>query len=50
MLPLLRIVRCVLPPATMKLLGEWNWYLPSGLRWLPTIRGDSVHRGPVHGT
>ena len=30
------IVRAVLLPATMKLLGEWNWYLPSGLRWLPS--------------
>jgi uncharacterized membrane protein YdfJ with MMPL/SSD domain len=29
------IVRCVLVPASMKLLGRWNWYLPSWLRWLP---------------
>jgi RND superfamily putative drug exporter len=28
------IVRAVLLPATMKLLGDWNWYLPRGLaRW-----------------
>jgi uncharacterized membrane protein YdfJ with MMPL/SSD domain len=26
------IVRAVLLPATMKLLGEWNWYLPAFLR------------------
>jgi uncharacterized membrane protein YdfJ with MMPL/SSD domain len=26
------IVRAVLLPATMKLLGEWNWYLPRSLR------------------
>jgi uncharacterized membrane protein YdfJ with MMPL/SSD domain len=32
------IVRAVLLPATMKLLGDWNWYLPRWLRWLPTIR------------
>jgi putative drug exporter of the RND superfamily len=25
----------VLLPATMKLLGDWNWYLPSWLEWLP---------------
>jgi RND superfamily putative drug exporter len=25
------IVRAVLLPATMKLLGDWNWYLPRGL-------------------
>jgi RND superfamily putative drug exporter len=29
------LVRAVLLPATMKLLGEWNWYLPRGLSWLP---------------
>ena len=29
------IVRCVLVPSSMKLLGRWNWYLPSWLRWLP---------------
>jgi uncharacterized membrane protein YdfJ with MMPL/SSD domain len=29
------IVRAVLLPSTMKLLGEWNWYLPPGLQWLP---------------
>jgi uncharacterized membrane protein YdfJ with MMPL/SSD domain len=32
------IVRAVLLPATMKLLGEWNWYLPRWLEWLPTLR------------
>jgi uncharacterized membrane protein YdfJ with MMPL/SSD domain len=31
------IVRAVLLPATMKLLGDWNWYLPKGLHWLPRI-------------
>ncbi|MEA2222709.1 MAG: hypothetical protein QOH83_1085 [Solirubrobacteraceae bacterium] len=31
------IVRAVLLPATMKLLGDWNWYLPRGLSWLPQI-------------
>src|ERR687897_2191756 len=29
------IIRSVILPATMKLLGEWNWYLPSWLQWLP---------------
>jgi putative drug exporter of the RND superfamily len=29
------IVRGVLPPAVMKLLGDRNWYLPSWLQWLP---------------
>ena len=29
------IVRSVLVPASMKLLGRWNWYLPAWLGWLP---------------
>ncbi len=31
------IVRAVLLPATMKLLGDRNWYLPSWLQWLPRL-------------
>jgi RND superfamily putative drug exporter len=34
------IVRAVLLPASMKLLGDWNWYLPKWLEWLPQ-RGGS---------
>jgi RND superfamily putative drug exporter len=34
------VVRGVLLPATMSLLGERNWYLPSGLRWLPVPRHE----------
>jgi uncharacterized membrane protein YdfJ with MMPL/SSD domain len=41
------IIRGVLLPATMALLGEWNWYLPRWLRWLPRAhRGD---RAPLRG-
>jgi uncharacterized membrane protein YdfJ with MMPL/SSD domain len=29
------LVRGVLLPAAMKLLGDWNWYLPRSLEWLP---------------
>jgi uncharacterized membrane protein YdfJ with MMPL/SSD domain len=29
------IIRSVLLPAAMKLLGQWNWYLPKWLGWLP---------------
>jgi putative drug exporter of the RND superfamily len=29
------LIRSVLVPAAMQLLGEWNWYLPSWLQWLP---------------
>ena len=31
------IVRAVLLPATMMLLGDWNWYLPRWLSWLPGV-------------
>ena len=31
------IIRGVLLPATMTLLGDWNWYLPRSLDWLPRI-------------
>ena len=31
------IVRAVLLPAGMKLLGDWNWYLPRWLEWLPSL-------------
>jgi uncharacterized membrane protein YdfJ with MMPL/SSD domain len=39
------IVRAVLLPASMKLLGDWNWYLPSWLQWLP--RFDAEAEAPV---
>ena len=29
------IIRSVLLPSVMKLLGDWNWYLPRWLSWLP---------------
>jgi uncharacterized membrane protein YdfJ with MMPL/SSD domain len=31
------IVRGVLLPASMKLLGDWNWYVPRWLEWLPRL-------------
>jgi RND superfamily putative drug exporter len=42
------IVRAVLLPATMMLLGDWNWYLPRWLRWLPTLRLEGApHARPA---
>jgi uncharacterized membrane protein YdfJ with MMPL/SSD domain len=40
------IVRSVLLPASMKLLGDWNWYLPKWLEWLPDleVEGGSPRR------
>jgi RND superfamily putative drug exporter len=32
------VIRGVLLPASMKLLGRWNWYLPRWLEWLPRLR------------
>ena len=31
------IIRVILLPASMKLLGDWNWYLPAWLEWLPRV-------------
>jgi RND superfamily putative drug exporter len=36
------IVRSVLVPAAMKLLGDWNWYLPSWLAWLPDVHVEGA--------
>ena len=35
------IVRAVLLPATMKLLGDANWYLPRWLEWLPRLEHEA---------
>ena len=31
------VIRVILLPASMKLLGRWNWYLPGWLEWLPQV-------------
>ena len=38
------IIRGILLPALMKLLGDWNWYLPAWLEWLPRMRSESGER------
>jgi RND superfamily putative drug exporter len=40
------IVRAVLLPATMKLLGDWNWYLPKWLEWLPRLEHEKAPEAP----
>ena len=40
------IVRGVLLPATMKLLGERNWYLPGWLQWLPHFEPEEPSTAP----
>jgi uncharacterized membrane protein YdfJ with MMPL/SSD domain len=41
------IVRAVLLPAAMKLLGDWNWYLPRWLEWLPRVARDAPPSAPA---
>lgn len=41
------IVRGVLLPATMKLLGERNWWLPRSLGWLPRVAPEEPAGAPV---
>jgi uncharacterized membrane protein YdfJ with MMPL/SSD domain len=39
------VVRLVLVPAAMELLGERNWYLPSWLRWIPDVHVEGTEPG-----
>lgn len=41
------IIRAVLLPATMKLLGDRNWYLPTWLEWLPETKGEASVSTPT---
>ena len=41
------LVRAVLLPATMKLLGKWNWYLPKRLHWLPEFSPREPRPSPL---
>ena len=44
------VIRAVLLPASMKLLGEWNWYLPRWLEWLPSLTPEAeAQRAPPRG-
>jgi RND superfamily putative drug exporter len=53
------VIRTVLLPASMRLLGDWNWWLPGFLRWLPHVtiegeeglvpEGDAAPRAPSAG-
>ncbi|HSE80402.1 MAG TPA: MMPL family transporter, partial [Gaiellaceae bacterium] len=40
------IIRSVVVPATMTLLGRWNWYLPSWLAWLPDVHVEGHEEEP----
>jgi RND superfamily putative drug exporter len=46
------LIRTIMVPAAMKLLGRWNWYLPSWLEWLPHLSIEGAPRiepAPVPG-
>ena len=42
------VVRTIVVPAAMELLGDWNWYLPRWLEWLPNVSIEG--RAPDAGT
>ena len=42
------VIRAVLLPATMRLLGDWNWYMPKSLQWLPKLQ-HSPEPAPAEG-
>jgi uncharacterized membrane protein YdfJ with MMPL/SSD domain len=41
------IIRGVLLPASMTLLGDWNWYLPRWLQWLPRVGAERDATAPI---
>ena len=43
------VVRSVLLPASMKLLGDANWYLPNWLEWLPKFTSEEKSQSPIVG-
>jgi RND superfamily putative drug exporter len=43
------VIRSVILPSAMKLLGRWNWYLPRWLEWLPRLEAEGSARA-VDGT
>jgi putative drug exporter of the RND superfamily len=40
------IIRSVILPSIMALLGRWNWYLPGWLGWLPRVEVEGAHAAP----
>ena len=39
------IIRMVLVPASMELFGDWNWYFPRVLEWLPRVSIEGMPEG-----
>jgi RND superfamily putative drug exporter len=38
------VVRSVIVPSSMALIGGWNWYLPRRLSWLPHLQAGTPHK------
>ena len=43
------IIRAILLPASMKVLGDWNWYLPTWLEWIPHVGTEGSPEPPPPG-
>jgi putative drug exporter of the RND superfamily len=41
------LIRMIVVPATMTLLGNWNWYLPNWLNWLPELHVEGDPESPT---
>jgi putative drug exporter of the RND superfamily len=41
------IIRSVILPSIMALLGRWNWYLPRWLEWLPRVEVEGAQAAPT---
>ncbi len=41
------LIRMVVVPAAMTVLGRWNWYLPSWLEWLPELHVEGQSAVPA---
>ena len=41
------VVRTIVVPAAMELLGDWNWYLPRWLRWIPDVSVEGRGHEPA---
>ena len=44
------IIRSVILPSIMALLGRWNWYLPRWLEWLPRVEVEGTQAAPAVGS
>ena len=41
------VIRSIVVPSAMVLLGRWNWWLPGWLQWLPELQMEGGAEAPV---